>query len=492
MKRILLFLTILGSIFMLSACKNRPYDPIELVSIEEIKSMERINISFMIPFGQDIENVIRDMIADFNEEYPNIRVKIEVVGGYDTLLKEMRIKVAGKNPPTLAIAYPDHVAEYLRADAVLPLTPYIESDLEGVGYTEEELADFFEEYMFENRSFDDKGTYYSLPFNKSTEVLIYNKDFFDAFKDEISVPRTWQEAEEVSKKIWEIILSGRADNLYDGLKLTEHLKDKNFVPFAYDSNGNLFITATRQWGGKYTERIDNSTGKLLFMENDKSVEAFKYLHDLARYTDPVTGKEMPLFQIPEYWAERYSSNPFKNLQTMFTIGSTAGIRHHVGADSKVRALGVAPVVYRDEDHKYVIQQGSNIMISKRGNKYERMAAWLLIKHFLKPENTAKFSIETAYFPVRKSALQLPEYQEFLNTPTIEQEIHSQTAKVGIAYRELGFEMFVDPAWAGSAEVRKQVDLAVVSIFSGSKVRSKDDVRQIIKTAYDKALKEISR
>lgn len=53
-------------------------------------------------------------------------------------------------------------------------------------------------------------------------------------------------------------------------------------------------------------------------------------------------------------------------------------------------------------------------------------------------------------------------------------------------------MFVDPAWAGSAEVRKQVDLAVVSIFSGSKVRSKDDIRQIIKTAYDKALKEISR
>lgn len=486
MKRIIIFVMLLASVFTLSACRNREYLPVEVISIDEVKAAKRIDVSFMIPFGQDIRNVIEDLIADFNEEYPNIRVKITQVGGYDELLKNMRIKVVGKNPPTMAIAYPDHVAEYLRSDAVLPLTPYIESELEGVGYTQEEMSDFFEEYMEENRQFDEEGTYYSLPFNKSTEVLIYNKDLFNAFKDEISVPTTWQEAEAVSKKIWDIILSGRADNLYDGLKLSEHITKNDFAPFAYDSNANLFITATRQWGGTYTRKIDNQTGELLF--NDKeAVAAFEYLYGLSQYK--VEGKARPLFQIPEFWGERYSSNPFKNLQAMFTIGSTAGIRHNVGSGSKVKSIGVAPVVYHSEDHKYVIQQGSNIMISKRGDHLQRMAAWLLVKHFLKPENTAKFSIETAYFPVRKSALNDPVYQQFLNNPTIEQMIHSETARVGIAYREQGFDMFVDPAWAGSADVRNQVGIAVTTIFTGRTGRS---ITEIIDTAYNTAKEKLNR
>lgn len=471
MKKFLTLISVLLLVFSLSACKRKDYLGVEVLTIEEVKAAEEINIKFRVPFGQKIVDVIQEIIDDFEEEYQNIKVELEVVGGYTELRDSLRYDIQSFDAPTMAVGYPDHFAEYLIGEALIPLDAFINSKNKGVGYSKEEFEDFIEDYLVENRQFNEEGYYYGLPFNKSTEVLIYNKKFFDKF--DLTPPETWADAETLAKRILQIVTSGQADNLYEGLKLTDHIKDNPFVPFAWDSNANLFITATRQWGGAYTEKIDLESGSLKF-DNPQTKAAFAYLNTLAGYkTD---NQNTPLFTVPEYWEKSYASDPFKNLQTMVTVGSSAGIYHNIGG--KVTEVGVAPIPYKDADKKFVIQQGTNVAIFAQADHLERMAAWLLIKHFLTPENNAKFSIGTSYFPVRNSVFELDSYKEFLKNPDIDVLAHSLAANVGLNYRDRGFTYFVDPAWSGSAQVRDIVGVIPAQIFV-----TKKSVDDAIKDAY---------
>ena len=45
MKRIIIFVMLLASVFTLSACRNREYLPVEVISIDEVKAAKRIDVS---------------------------------------------------------------------------------------------------------------------------------------------------------------------------------------------------------------------------------------------------------------------------------------------------------------------------------------------------------------------------------------------------------------------------------------------------------------
>ena len=87
--------------------------------------------------------------------------------------------------PTLALAYPDHVATYLTAKAVQKLDNYINSnvvyeitDPTSTLYGEMvevalDIEDFIDPYLKENNQYPG-GYYYSLPYSKSTETAAVN------------------------------------------------------------------------------------------------------------------------------------------------------------------------------------------------------------------------------------------------------------------------------------------------------------------------------
>ena len=95
--------------------------------------------------------------------------------------------------PSLAYCYPDHVAMYNLANAVVTLDSLIDSTASdgnggSLGLTEAQKADFIQGYYNEGRQFGD-GLMYTMPLSKSTEVLYYNKTIFTEL--EIPVPTHW-------------------------------------------------------------------------------------------------------------------------------------------------------------------------------------------------------------------------------------------------------------------------------------------------------------
>ena len=475
MKKFFIVLIMVFGLFALVGCGGNESDSVFVDLTEEVKgSTDEVNIKFRVPSGV-ISAALPGLIADFNQVYPQIKVELDAVsGGYKEVRKTTILDIQSDKAPTLVLGYPDHFAEYFSAQTIIKLQEYITGPN---GYNAEELADFVESYFDEGKNFDleNPNDIYSLPFNKSTEVLIYNKTMFDAMKEidsAIVVPKTWEELKTVSEKINTLVENGDLDDVItiaEGEKKpSEFYTEGTFYPFAYDSTDNAFITMTRQRNGGYTEKVSNDKGYIVFNspENLAGLNYFKAENEARR------------FAVAETFNEGYASDAFIALKTFMTVGSSAGIGYNKPEANKFEiAVSEVPYLEANSDNKYVIQQGTNVAILAQSTNKQRAAAWLLLKFLLQPEYTAKFAMATGgYLPVRLSAYETTEYSEYLVNPPIGKEGFSMAANVALGYLDGGYKFFVDPAFVGSSGVRDEVG----AIFTAVIVNGKDPQERIEK------------
>jgi multiple sugar transport system substrate-binding protein len=463
MKRFLSLLLLLVSVLVMAGCdKDKVTSEYEVKSLAELKEAKNIVVTFKHPFGDTITEALTELKESFEAEYQNITIELVNVSGYDELKKSIIYDINSGEAPTMTVGYADHFAEYMITDSIISLNKFIEAEDAAIGYSDAELADFVAGYLEENRSFDKEGTYYGMPFNKSTEALYYNADFFKEF--DLEVPETWAEYEATSAQIYEIV-STLEDGEYSWLgDIATNLENGEFVPGMYDSTSNLFTTIIHQFDGLYTRSYYNESGtinlqsgEISFVDNDKddkAKEALTYMQTLANNK---------YITVPEAWEGSYGSNFFVDGKILMNIGSTGGSSYYA---TSICDWGVSPIPYKDADHKYAIQQGTNFTIFSQATDLEKLAAWMFIKHCLTPENTTQFAIATGYMPVRLSAYDSQEYKDFLD-PETRTPAQIATSKVhnGVkAYSDGTWNYFVDAAWSGSGKVREEVGTAVVDIL----------------------------
>ena len=477
----------------LSACGGSANDP--YANLDFTEPISGAKITMWTPFGSDM-HAQTEVLVERWAEITGVEVEIEAKSGYDTLKEAVYESASNKSYPNITFAYPDHMATYVGSDIILRLDDYFAKG----GQTKYEYAsdepsfkvsDFYEDYMRENQSIEykDDGSGYTLgvPFNKSTEVLTYNKTFFDWAAGEdpsIVVPATWDEVEVIGGKILALLArrgvygkylgkdnvvyasqeecrAGSGDDeLFDFSKVIDPSKAdttnivNSFRPLGRDSMSNFFISTVRQWGGQYTGK-DKATleGKILF-GTQVVKDAMKDMQDL--YNDYIYG-------IPATWNEaKYCSNPFSTLKCVMTIGSSAGADSNAPSGGKFK-VSCAPILYKSADKKYVISQGTNLVLLDKGTNKERVASWELLKFLTKYAN-GEFSAATGYFPACEYAFNSEDYQEFFSykPKSMTDEINLAAAKVNVDQYMKASEnwtKFVDEAFDGSSSVRTRIESA---------------------------------
>lgn len=199
-KKFLMLFAMLVMAFVFVGCRNSGIGNREAFQIPEggFDTTQEITIVFHHTMGQNLRDVLDKAIVDFNKIYPNIKIEHEQIGNYDDVRDNNNTLLTQDLQPNLTYCYPDHVALYNLANAVVTLDSLIDSDMEvkdengnvidRIGLTQAQKDDFIAGYYEEGRQFGD-GKMYSLPFSKSTEVLYYNKTFFNA--NGIQVPDHW-------------------------------------------------------------------------------------------------------------------------------------------------------------------------------------------------------------------------------------------------------------------------------------------------------------
>ena len=427
-----------------------------------------VTITFSHTMNATYQGVLDKYIKKFNELYPNIHVEHAQIGGYDEVRDQIKTELTAGNQPNIAYCYPDHVALYNVAKAVVPLNSFINSTIEitdakgnttVLGLTAEQVADFVPGYYAEGAVFDNKGTMYTLPMSKSTEVLYYNKTYFDA--NGLTVPTTWEEMEALCKTILE--KEGK----------------ENCIPLGYDSEANWFITMCEQYGSPYTStergknfQFNNDVNKAFVKEFRSWYEA-GYLTTQALYGGYTSG----------LFTELNGKNSY------MSIGSTGGSMHQrpeATDDGYAFEVGIAPIPQVDPSNPKAISQGPSLCIFENENKQEVIASWLFVKFLTTdPAFQAEFSMTSGYMPVIKSVDTIPAYANFLANANGGENIQALAVKVG---REMSNAYFVSPAFNGSSVARDKVGALMQFCFTNTA----SDVDAMIDQAFKDAIIECQK
>ena len=157
-----------------------------------------VDVESVDPQGQEVvfwyqhqrarERALKEMIADFNGTNPHgIRVRGEFAGSYGDIYNKMVVGLQGGNVADLVVAYQNQAREYLLADGIVDLIPYMTSPRWGL--SQAAAADYVGAFLHQDRI---GGRQIALPPNRSIEVLYYNMDWLRELGAP-GPPATWEE-----------------------------------------------------------------------------------------------------------------------------------------------------------------------------------------------------------------------------------------------------------------------------------------------------------
>lgn len=428
-----------------------------------------VTIKFYHTMGDTLNAVLKTHIAKFNELYPNIHVEDSQIGKYEDVRDQINTELTAGEQPNIAYCYPDHVALYNLAGAVVQLDNLIASNIvqtradgttEVLGLTQEQKDDFIPGFYNEGKQFGDDFMY-MMPFSKSTEVLYYNKTFFDNYNAENDAKKDTDVTKtarlEVPTHWWCDPALGCDANCNKSMeKVARLLKkiDSNCIPFGYDSEANWFITMCEQLGSPYTSS-DESNHFLFNNDTNKSfVNRFRGWYNEGLFTTQTIYKS--------YTSGLFNTTTEKTRSYM-SIGSSAGAtKQRPAKDSNGKypfEVGIAQIPQQNPSNPKVISQGPSVCIFNSDNAQEVVASWLLVKYLTTSVLfQAEFADAQGYIPVLNSVS--------LN-PTFAGNLEKANGGDKIAYLSMKVCMnqanayYTSPAFNGSSKARDQVgDLLV--------------------------------
>ena len=427
-----------------------------------------VTIRFYHQMGAKLKAILDTAIADFNKIYPNITIEHQSFGDYNGVRDQIKTEIAVGNQPHLAYCYPDHVALYNMAGAVQTLDVFMNDGT--VGYTQAQLDDFVQAYLNEGKAFGD-GKTYCLPISKSTEVLYYNKTFFEQYAGApyyLKVPTTWDEMEETCKKIKEI--------------------DPNCIPLGYDSESNWFITMCEQYGSDYT----SATGENFLFNNQTNIDFVTRFRTWYQNkwvtTEELSGGYTSALFTGDSSTSTEGSEATKGTRCYMCIGSTGGATYQQPTQTNGEfefEVGIVSIPQVNPAKPKVISQGPSICMFKQENPQEMVAAWLFAK-FLTTDHTfqGSYSISNGYAPVIKSVKNNKAYADFLAKGEKDGTTNITAYAVKVAIEQEN-AYYASPAFNGSSVARDQVALLLQKVFTLPDAGLAD----AIKKAFEEAVEE---
>ena len=380
MKRLLsLLLALLMLVTMFTACAGsrttQQQTTTEATSSTEAESTasgeETLKLTFYYPvnIGGAVPNLIDQMVEGFEKENPGIEIEAVYTGNYSDNAVQVVSAFQAGSPPDFFLYDYTSCLDIIASGYVSPLDELVAADPDG----EEYIADFLDGFMVDAHI---NGVLYSIPFQRSTEIMYYNKDAFrEVGLDPEAPPTTWDELLEYAQK------------------LTKKDADGNVTRWGIGIDGD-----NAQWwlGGMCLQNstdgsnLMNSDGTEVYFDTPEVKEALQFVCDLSqKYEVMPTGIQK--------WTD---------LPTQFLDGQYAMIYHTSGnltniADNANFEFGAA--FLPGNKRNGACTGGGSFYISEGISQERKEAAWKFIRYVTSPEAQAQWNIDTGYVAVRKSA-----------------------------------------------------------------------------------------
>lgn len=217
-----------------------------------------LHLTFYYPVnvGGSAAQLIEKICADFNAENPDIFVEPVYTGNYDDTVTKIQTAMQGGTPPDVFVSLATQRFTMASTGMAMPLDELIEADGdEGKAYIDDFLPGFMEDSYVD-------GKIYSIPFQRSTMVLYYNKDAFkEVGLDPEAPPTTWEELAEYGQKLTN-------DGRYGvGIALNSGSAQWAFTGFCLQNSTD-------------GQNLMSEDGKSVYFNTPENVEALQFWLDL--------------------------------------------------------------------------------------------------------------------------------------------------------------------------------------------------------------------
>lgn len=371
-KKAMLLCTVCALGLTLSACGGKsPLDP---------KNPTKITV--WTYYNGDQLSAFDGMVDEFNESVgaqKGIIVKSVSQGSVNDLetnvLAAVQGEVGADEVPNIFMAYADTAYAVDQLGQVMDLKDYL---------SEEERAAYIDSYLKEG-DFAGTGEIKIFPTAKSLELLVINKTDWDAFA--AATGASYDDMADIEG------LTATAEKYFEWTdSLTPDVPDDGKALFGRDAMANYMLIGSMQLGqeifqvsdGKMTLNFDKAVAKKLW---DNYYIPFIKGHFAA------TG--------------RFRSDDIKTGNIIAYVGSSSGVSFFPEAvnisdsESYPIEMEVLPCPQFDGGD-YAVQQGAGMVVTK-GEEAEVYASVEFLKWFTADERNIKFSVDSGYLPVTKTA-----------------------------------------------------------------------------------------
>ncbi len=344
-----------------------------------------VEISFWHIFTANQEAGLKDIIAQFETRYPNIKVRASYKGMYDTTRKAILTSIAGNSVPDMVWSFPYSVSEYAREDAVQPLDPFMRSAKYGLGVpptgTDKALAEQLPPAVLKAYQYPDfDNQTLSLPPAVSVEVMFYNADWLKQLGYD-KPPATWDDFMAVCAKV----KATTPDKACTAL-----LPSGNAFAAQVFSRGGELLTPDRQQAAYRDPGL--ATLKWYKELFDKGY-AYQPAQQFADQTDFGLGKVLFTFGTS-------TSVPF--YRRVVTDAATAKERFAWSFTGYPQSTGQTA---------YNVFGPSAAILKTTPER--SLAAWLFLKYWLSAEPSATWGIQSNYYPLNRAAVDTAAMKKYL-------------------------------------------------------------------------------
>ena len=403
-----------------------------LTAKAENDDVMELTMYFPVSVGGGPDALIDALCEEYHKENPNVKVSPVYAGSYADTRTKVQAAIKGGNTPDLAIMFSIDLYSLLSMDAIADIDSFCTTDAD-----KEWLNGFYDGFMMNSR---DGETTYGIPWQRSTIVLYYNKDAFEAAGlDPEQPPKTWDELNEDAKKL---TITENGQTTQYGIQIpSDGYAYWMLQTFCVEQNGfNLM----------------NETGTETYYDDERTAKGLEFWKSLA------DDGSMPEGIVA--WATTPSD---------FLEGKTAMMYHTTGNLTNVKNnanfnFGVAMLPANESYGSPT--GGGNFYIFKGVSEERQQAAFDFIKWMTDDERVAQWSIDTGYVAIRPSAYDTERMQEYAK-----EFPYCLVARDQLEYG------YAELSTYNQAEVQKAIDDAISYVMT-----DQQDVESALATAQQTA------
>jgi sn-glycerol 3-phosphate transport system substrate-binding protein len=324
----------------------------------------KIDFYYPVQVGGPVTKVVDGYVKKFMEANPDIEVAPIYAGNYnDTTTKSLTAAKAG-TPPAVAVLLATDVYTLIDEDVIDPIDGFVKTDEDKAW-----LNGFMPAYL---KSAQTEDHLWSVPFQRSTAVMYYNKQAFkDAGLDPEKYPTTWDEMVAAGKTVMAKDAAGQVTRW--GIGIAGNVGSAQW----------LFGALVAQNGGT----LVNEAGTETYLTDPKVVEALQYWVDLS------TKDAIHPPGIFEWGTAPADFLAGRVAMIWHTTGNLANIRKNATFD-----FGLAP--FPGHPTPASVLGGGNLYIFKDASDEEKAAAYKFIQFLTSDEILADWAVQTGYVAPR--------------------------------------------------------------------------------------------